>query len=475
VGVHGSAPLVVVTDRPPHDPGTGTVAPGSGLPDEPALVALQAVAARARGVWVCRAGEVEPTVPLRRRLVDPPEAALHDAAHATSLWSLYHDAVPARYDPAWRLAIRAVSNAHAGAAALEAAFGATVWVYGHTLQLVPAILRRRRPDLRIGFYLPTHFPATEGLRAMPMHRELLRGLLGADLLGFQTAVATENFLRRTQELTERPPSVGVFPTSAQTPAIAALAGTPAVATAAAALRRRLGDPRTVILSVDPPEPGVRARLLDLGEAFADGRLDPRDTVVLQVLLGRPGDGDSPGVDTNAVDADAGIARAVAYVNGHVGRTVIHSIVDTPALADRVVYYRAADVLLATPRREGATTVALEFAAAAGDDAALVLSELSGSATVLPDAYLVDARQPDRTLTVLAAALPGGRRPAAAQPAPRMARMRAAVTAYHTYGWAEAFLRTLRATPRYEPQPAPVPAAVPARHPVGTRQRVRLGG
>jgi trehalose 6-phosphate synthase len=332
------------------------------------------------------------------------------------------------------------------------------------LQLVPAILRRRRPDLRIGMYLPTHFPAGDTLRAMPMHREVLRGLLGADLIGFQTANAAENFLRRTQDVTDRPPSVGVFPTSAQTPAITTLAATPAVTAAARQLRARLGDPRTIVLSINPPEPsqGVEDRLLALDAVFADGRLDPTDTVVIQIVLGRS-------VDPALAD---GIARAAARVNGQhasVGRAPVHYIVDTPSLAERVAYYRTADVMLATPLREGATTTALEFVAAARDDSALVLSELSGTAAVLPDAYLVNPHDGERVQAGLTAALAG-----CAQRQARLERMRAYVTSYHTYTWAEAFLRTLRATPRRAPEPVPAARPAPAPHVVRAPRRVRIG-
>ncbi len=403
-------------------------------------------------------------MPLRRRLVDPPAAAAHDAGHAATTWPLYHDLGPGRYEPAWRLAFRSVNTAYADAAAIEAAPGATVWVYGHTLQLVPAILRRRRPDLRIGMYLPTHFPAGDTLRVMPMHREVMRGLLGADLIGFQTATAAENFLRRSQDVTDRPPSVGVFPTAGQTPAIAALAETPAVITAARDLRNRLGDPRAVILSINPPEPsqGVQERLLALDAAFADGRLDPTTTVVIQIVLGRSAD---PAI------AD-GIAAAAARVNGQhasVGRPVVHYTVDTPSLPERVAYYRTADVMLATPLREGATTTALEFVAAAKDGSALVLSELSGTASVLPDAYLVNPHDADGVQAGLTAALAGG-----PQRQERFDRMRAYVTSYHTYTWAESFLRTLRATPRRAVDPMPTPRPAPSPHVVRAPHRVRIG-
>jgi trehalose 6-phosphate synthase len=296
----------------------------------------------------------------------------------------------------------------------------------------------------------------------------MRGLLAADLLGFQTAVAAENFLRRTQDMTHRPPSVGVFPTSVQTSAIAALVGTAAVDAAAGELRHRLGDPHTVILCVNPPErsQGIAERLLALGDAFADGRLDPRQTVVIQIVLGRPTD----------PDVADDIARAAGRVNGEhatIGRPAVHYIVDTPGLAERVAYYRTADVLLATPLREGSTTAALEFVAAARDDAALVLSDLSGTATVLPDAYLVNPHDRDGVQAGLTAALnavPGSG---------RMTRMRAYVTDYDTYTWADAFLRTLQSIPDNagaggaDPTPPTAPVA-PGPHVVRRTHRVRLG-
>jgi trehalose 6-phosphate synthase len=325
------------------------------------------------------------------------------------------------------------------------------------------MLRRSRPDLRIGMFLPTHFPG-DTLRGLPMYREVMRGLLGADLVGFQTADAAENFLRRTQELTDVPPSVGVFPTVAQTPAIAGLVATPAVTEAAGGLRARLGDPRTVILCVNPPEESQRVpeRLLSLGAALRDGRLDPASTVVIQILLGRP---------TDAALGDA-IARAVARVNGEhasVGRPAIHYIVDTPSLTERVAYYRTADVLLATPSREGSTTAALEFVAAARDEAALVLSELSGTASALPDSFLVNPHDPDAVLAGVLAALAS-----ATARRERMDRMRAYVTSYHTFTWAESFLRTLRATPvrALQAEPLPAPRTMTGPHLVRPTPRVR---
>ncbi len=440
----GTAPLLVLTDRAPRDPAGELVVPGVGLVDDATLGALQQAAARAQGLWLCRAGERHPVVPVRRHLIDLPEAVAHDAGQDSMLWPVYHDLGPGRFDHTWWTAYRAVNSAYAEAAATRAARGATVWVHGHTLQLVPAMLRQHRPDVRIGFFLPTHFPAADTLRILPMHQEVIHGLLGADLLGFQTSAAAEHFLRTTHELTEQPPNVGVYPTSVDTPAITAAVTSPSVVAAAAMLRERLGDPRRVILSINPPEgsQGVEQRLQALGNAFSDGTLDSSDTVVIQVVLGHPG------ARTATTD---GIAQAAARINGQhaaVGRPCVHYVLETPALPERLAYYRAADVLLATPLREGATTAALEFAAAARANAALVLSELSGSASVLPDAYLVNPHDDAQVQAGLTSALadPPEQRES------RMMYMRRHVTEYSANTWAATFLRTLRSIERRPRQP-----------------------
>jgi len=439
---------VVVTDRPPVEAQQGRVAPGAGLPDDPALVALQAAGARSRGAWIHREGERPPAVPVRHRGVAPSVAGAHDVGHAQTLWPLWHGLGPGRYDPAWRHAFRSVNADFVTAAAQEAALGATVWFHGHTLTLAPALLRRRRPDLRIGLTLQAHLPSADTFRTLPLAGELVHGMLGADLIGFPTALAAENFLRLVRDIGESVPSVSVSPTSVDTPAIASLV-LGRGESQAAALRERLGNPETVILSVNPPDPnqGIERRLLAVGEAFRNGRLDPARTVMVQVILGR----------SDSVD---GAARAAAHVNGQhavIGRPCVHLVVDRPDLAERVALYRAADVLLATPSREGTTISALEFVAAARFESSLVLSSLSGTASVLTDAHRVNPHDDDAVQNALVTALTTS----LADRRERMQRMRQYVAQYNTFTWSEQFLRTLRAVPR-RPSGVDAVTAVPGR-------------
>ena len=456
----GDAPLVVLSDLLP-----GGVADAAGsntgdLVDDPTTIALLGTVSRARGAWVGRGGAAkrEPSMFRRRPLnLDRDDVPDYDLGHSRStIWPLYHDLAAPRYDQRWRTAYRSVNTAFAAAAAQEAAPGATVWVQGYKLQLVPAILRRLRPDLRIGLHLQTPFPAAEVFQYLPMHQEILRGLLGADLLGFQTAGAAENFLRLTQDVTCAPPSVSVFPTAADTGAIRALAARPDLAARASALRAKIGNPRVVLVSINSSDDtqGTERRLLGLADMFRDGHLDPTETVAIQIVLGE-------NQALNQTNADA-VARAAARVNGQhasVGRPCVHYLVATPDLAERVALYLAADVLLATPLREGSSTCALEFVACAREDAALVLSEFSGTADVLPTAYVVNPHDDEAVNAGLLASLTGPPE----ERAHRMRCMRDYVTSYDNYAWARGFLSALKTVPTRPEANARVPQWIPEPH------------
>ena len=114
-------------------------------------------------------------------------------ANAT-LWPLYHDAIrPATFERSWWNAYRAVNERYALAAADAAAEGASVWIHDYQLQLVPRMLRELRPDVRIGFFLHIPFPPRELFMQLPWRREILEGLLGADLVGLQVSGGASNF------------------------------------------------------------------------------------------------------------------------------------------------------------------------------------------------------------------------------------------------------------------------------------------
>jgi len=212
--VTGSSSFVVVANRLPVDQ-VSTPEGRTWRPSPGGLVtALQPVLAARHGTWIGWPGVASPPdappiepfelddMRLRPVLQTADEIARHyEGFSNSSLWPLYHDAVEQPgYRRRWWDAYRRVNERFAVAAAEEAAPNAVVWIQDYQLQLVPAMLRERRPDLRIGFFLHIPFPPVELFVQLPRRVEVLRGLLGADLVGFQQPLAAQNFLRLTRHL-----------------------------------------------------------------------------------------------------------------------------------------------------------------------------------------------------------------------------------------------------------------------------------
>ncbi|RAE44250.1 trehalose-6-phosphate synthase, partial [Burkholderia multivorans] len=172
-----------------------------------------------------------------------------------TLWPLYHDVIaPPEYHRTWWDAYVRVNERFAQKVAEVAAESATVWVHDYQLQLVPQLVRRMRPDLRIGFFNHIPFPPFELFAQLPWRDEILRGLLGADLIGFQRPADAANFRRAvrgglgftTKGSTVTVPADGdlpghlvraeAFPISIDTPYLEGLASDPKIIERAAQIR-----------------------------------------------------------------------------------------------------------------------------------------------------------------------------------------------------------------------------------------------
>ncbi|HNI71342.1 MAG TPA: trehalose-6-phosphate synthase, partial [Marmoricola sp.] len=206
----GTADLLVVANRLPLDrvvlPSGETswrTAPG-GL-----VTAMEPVMRATKGAWIGWPGDtgesVEPfeddgltLVPIS--MSQSEYAEFYEGFCNATLWPLYHDVVAKpEFHREWWDAYVSVNERFAQAAAAQAAPGARVWVHDYQLQLVPQMLRELRPDLLIGFYLHIPFPPVELFSQLPWRRQLLEGLLGADLVGFQLPGAAANFVRLVRQ------------------------------------------------------------------------------------------------------------------------------------------------------------------------------------------------------------------------------------------------------------------------------------
>ena len=325
----------------------------------------------------------------------------------SSLWPLYHDAVETpTLRRSWWDSYRRVNERFAAAAAEVAADGAVVWIQDYQLQLVPALLRALRPDLRIGFFLHIPFPPVELFMQLPRRVEILRGLLGADLVGFQRPLAAQNFLRLTRHLLglrPRGPEVEVdgrvvraaaFPISIDVHEIERLAGSEQVRKRTAELRTELGDPQHIILGVDRLDytKGIDRRLKAFRELLEEGKLSVPDAVMLQVATPS-----RERVEHYQTLRDA-VELQVGRINGdfgRVGQPAVHYLHQSVDRAELVAMYLAADVMMVTPLRDGMNLVAKEYVAARVDlGGSLILSEFAGAASDLRQAYLVNPHDTD---------------------------------------------------------------------------------
>ena len=375
-----------------------------------------------------------------------------------ALWPLYHDAVvgPAYHRPEYE-AYRAVNLVFANAAAEHAPQGGTVWVHDYQLQLVPRMLRDLRPDLRIGFFLHIPFPPVELFAQLPWRRQLLEGLLGADLIGFQTRDGGLNFLAATRRLLGLDPGgdrvdvpeaagarsvrVDAFPIGIDAASFDLLARTPEVIARAAQIREEMGGFRLLFLGVDRLDytKGIVVRLRAFSEALDEGLLDPAEVTMLQIAIPS-----RENVDEYQRIRDE-IELLVGRVNGDLGRVgdpAIHYLHQSVSREELVAMYVAADVLLVTPLRDGMNLVAKEYIASRTDGTgAVVLSEFTGAAQQLQTAFIVnpyDIEGVKRTLAAVVASPPD-------ELDRRMQALRVNVFEDDVDRWVRTFLATLEGT------------------------------
>jgi trehalose 6-phosphate synthase len=452
------APLVVVANRLPvhyvEEDHEWKPSPG-GL-----VSALTSVLHRHNGLWMGwpgTAGHESPPpsfegIPLTavEISIDEYEQFYLGFSNAT-LWPLYHDAIRyPEFHRAWWHAYQDVNARFAHAAANAVAEGGMVWIHDYQLQLVPGMLRRLRPDVRIGFFLHIPFPAAELFMQLPWRRQILEGLLGADVIGFQVHSAALNFARIARRLTSadgtsqllnyegREIKVGAFPISVDCAQIIEMAGDPAIRARAAQIRGELGDPELVLLGVDRLDytKGIGQRIKAVSELHAEGFLLPGRDVMVQIAV------PSRETDPHYDEERRSIEQAVSEGNGDqglVGRPVIHYIHQNLPFDELVALYLAADIMLVTPFRDGMNLVAKEYVMSRTDmSGRLVLSEFAGAALELRGAFVVNPHDLEGVKEAIRSARAVSRRDARG----RMARMRRRVLGRTVYDWANSFLATL---------------------------------
>ncbi|SNV20050.1 Trehalose-phosphate synthase [Dermatophilus congolensis] len=387
--------------------------------------------------------------------------AYYEGFSNDTLWPIYHDViVPAQFHRSWWHAYQRVNRRFADEIAIVAAPKATIWVHDYQLQLVPALLRAQRPDLRIGWFNHIPFPPLELFSQLPWRRNILEGLASADFLGFQRPADASNFLHAAKwagNMTVKGDTVTIgsdSPHAGHTARAAALpisidfenyddlARRPSVVKRAKEIREELGNPDTILLGVDRLDytKGIRHRLKAYQELLTDGRLEVPGTTLIQVAVPSRERVQAYQHLRDQVELNVGQVNGEFSDVTHTALQYLHQSMDREELA---AMYRAADIMLVTPLRDGMNLVAKEYVACRPDHGgALVLSEFTGAAIELNAAYIHNPHDiqglKDTIIRAIHAPREDNRK--------RMRTLRRKVRDNSVQKWAEAFLTALDIAP-----------------------------
>jgi trehalose 6-phosphate synthase len=471
--------LIVVSNRLPivvsEDQGEWKIRPGEGG----LVTALEPLMSKNHGVWIgwpgCRPdapigdlvkrfsaenGYDLEAVPLNEEEVEQYYRGFSNE----SLWPLFHDLLGncifslenyRTYDEVNRRFARIT----AGISTPDD----IVWIHDYQLILCGAYLRRTQTIGSLAFFLHIPFPSTDLFRRLPWKEPLIEGLLAYDLVGFQTLRDHRNFvqcatslikgvevIRRHRNYTllrygDRFIKAGHYPISIDSRDFTRRADTKAVAEAAWYLHENY-EHRQLMLGIDRLDytKGIPERLLAFERAL-DKYPEMREKVsLLQVVV------PSRTMVPDYIDLKTQLEQMAGRINGRFslhGWVPIHYHYRSLEQTQLLAHYRAAEIALITPLRDGMNLVAKEYCACSLDNkGVLILSEFAGAADQLGKyALLVNPYDVEKTADAIYRAFtmpPDERRR-------RMVLLRAKIKRNDVHHWLDTFISAMNDIP-HEP-------------------------
>lgn len=293
--------------------------------------------------------------------------------------------------------------------------GDTIWIHDYQLLLLPQMVREKLPNAGIGFFQHIPFPSYEVFRMMPWRKKILRGMLGADLIGFHTYDDMRHFLSSVSRLVGIPNSRGriesanritevdSFPMGIDYNKYAITAASPKTIDQEIKYRASLGNQKLMV-SVDRLDysKGLPKRL-EAFEMFLDKypEYEEKVSIIMIVVPSRDNVGQYK-------DLKEEVDLLVGRINGKFGKlnwTPIHYFYRSFAPESLSAFYRMAHVALVTPMRDGMNLVCKEFIASRLDKTGvLILSEMAGASKELSDAILVNPNNNEQMVDAIYQAL-----------------------------------------------------------------------
>jgi trehalose 6-phosphate synthase/phosphatase len=382
-----------------------------------------------------------------------------------TIWPLFHSMPsPAVYDEAMWQTYKSVNEKFGDELLRILKPDDLVWIHDYHLMLLPRLLKERMATVHIGFFLHIPFPSYEIFRLLPStwRKEILDGVLGADLVGFHTYEYTQHFLQSVLRilgygnnigqilLPERTVRADTFPMGIDYERFSAAASSDEVQAEVSRLRATLGDVR-VVLSADRLDytKGIPNRLLGY-DLFLEQNPQWHGKIVL-LLVVVPS---RIGVEQYE-QMKRQLEELVGRINGKYGSIgwapVVYQYRHLP-FVPLVALYATSDVSLVTPLRDGMNLVAKEYVASrTSGSGVLILSEMAGAAKELGEAVLVNPNHCGEIAAALTAALNIPKD----EQARRLRIMQARLQQYTVHRWANDFVQatlgTMESKRKYETQ------------------------
>jgi trehalose 6-phosphate synthase/phosphatase len=325
-----------------------------------------------------------------------------------------------------------------------------LWVHDYQLMLLPGMIREQRPHATIGFFLHIPFPSYEVFRLLhrPWKDKIVRGLLGADLIGFHTHEYVQHFLKTTQMVTgydhhfrsillnDRVVKADLFPLGIDFKKFNNASSNPAVIAEKESIRKNFTG-KKIIFSVDRLDytKGITHRLSGF-ERFLDLYPEWREKVIF-ILVVVP----SRQIVSKYNERRKMIEEQVGSLNGKYSTLSWQPIIyryNHLSFTELSALYDASDAGLITPLRDGMNLVAKEYVASCHDQGVLILSELAGAANEMGEAVLVNPMDKNE---VAQAILNGLTMPQAEQKQ-RIEILQKRLAEYDVFHWVKDFFKQL---------------------------------
>ncbi len=367
-----------------------------------------------------------------------------------TIWPLFHYfQFYTIYENRYWQAYKRVNKDFCEAVLKRAKSGDCIWIHDYQLMLLPALIREKLPDAKIGFFLHIPFPSFELFRFLPWREEILRGLLGADLIGFHTYDYVRHFLSSAARIIGVEHSMGLvamdnrilkvdaFPMGIDYEKFSTAPEDSKVRKNLETIRKKVGD-RKIIISIDRLDytKGIIQRI-EAFDLFLLQNPQYKEKVTL-IVLAVPS---RTGVE-RYIELRQRLESLVGRINGEhgtIGWVPIWYLYRFVPFERLVALYNIADVALVTPLRDGMNLIAKEFIATKRNGkGVLILSEMAGAVSELGEAVVVNAHNKAAIIEAIKKAL---EMPVEEQ-VERNRLMQSRLSRYNVTRWAQDFKQTL---------------------------------